>query len=292
MTRPSLFGPIIACLVMFSSAALPFGADGHRIIAKIAENHLSDKTAQAVDEITASEDLGKISLWPDRIRHLSGWKQSKYWHYINIDDNEQLSNFPRDEDGDVISALEHFYTELQNPQLNSKQLREALAFFSHFVGDIHQPLHVGRRDDRGGNNISVKWLDSSKSANLHQVWDRLMTDTENKSPAQYSRSLDSLSPNSLSPSSLSLNGENQTQLTQWQHCGFWAWAQESKALRSQVYDLGTKTPNKRLPINNAYVQRNKPVIEQRLLMAGVRLAGCLNDIFDPQKKSLKTSLKK
>ena len=169
MTRPSLFGPIIACLVMFSSAALPFGADGHRIIAKIAENHLSDKTAQAVDEITASEDLGKISLWPDRIRHLSGWKQSKYWHYINIDDNEQLSNFPRDEDGDVISALEHFYTELQNPQLNSKQRREALAFFSHFVGDIHQPLHVGRRDDRGGNNISVKWLDSSKSANLHQV---------------------------------------------------------------------------------------------------------------------------
>ena len=287
MTRPSLFGPIIACLVMFSSAALPFGADGHRIIAKIAENHLSDKTAQAVDEITASEDLGKISLWPDRIRHLSGWKQSKYWHYINIDDNEQLSNFPRDEDGDVISALEHFYTELQNPQLNSKQRREALAFFSHFVGDIHQPLHVGRRDDRGGNNISVKWLDSSKSANLHQVWDRLMTDTENKSPAQYSRSLDS-----LSPSSLSLNSESQTQLDQWQHCDFWAWAQESKALRSQVYDLGTKTPNKRLPINNAYVQRNKPVIEQRLLMAGVRLAGCLNDIFDPQKKSLKTSLKK
>ena len=292
MTRPSLFGPIIACLVMFSSAALPFGADGHRIIAKIAENHLSDKTAQAVGEVTASEDLAKISLWPDRIRHLSGWKQSKYWHYINIDDNEQLSNFPRDEDGDVISALEHFYTELQNPQLNSKQRREALAFFSHFVGDIHQPLHVGRRDDRGGNNISVKWLDSSKSANLHQVWDRLMTDTENKSPAQYSRSLDSLSPNSLSPSSLSLNGENQTQLNQWQHCDFWAWAQESKALRSQVYDLGTKTPNKRLPINNAYVQRNKPVIEQRLLMAGVRLAGCLNDIFDPQKKSLKTSLKK
>ena len=287
MTRPSLFGPIIACLVMFSSAALPFGADGHRIIAKIAENHLSDKTAQAVGEITASEDLAKISLWPDRIRHLSGWKQSKYWHYINIDDNEQLSNFPRDEDGDVISALEHFYTELQNPQLNSKQRREALAFFSHFVGDIHQPLHVGRRDDRGGNNISVKWLDSSKSANLHQVWDRLMTDTENKSPAQYSRSLDS-----LSPSSLSLNSESQTQLDQWQHCDFWAWAQESKALRSQVYDLGTKTPNKRLPINNAYVQRNKPVIEQRLLMAGVRLAGCLNDIFDPQKKSLKTSLKK
>ena len=272
MTRPHLLGPITAYLIMFSSAALPFGADGHRIIAKIAENHLSDKTAQAVDEITAREDLGKISLWPDRIRYLPGWKQSKYWHYINIDDNEQLSSFPRDQDGDVISALEHFYTQLQKPQLNSKQRREALAFFSHFVGDIHQPLHVGRRDDRGGNNISVKWLDSSKSANLHQVWDRLMTDTENKSPAQYSQHLDNRKPDS----------ESQTQLEQWQRCDFWIWAQESKALRSQVYELGTTTTSKRSGIDDAYVQRNKPVIEQRLLMAGVRLAGCLNDIFDPQ----------
>lgn len=143
MTRPSLFGPIIAYLVMFSSAAQPFGADGHRIIAKIAENHLSDKTAQAVGEITASEELAKISLWPDRIRHLSGWKQSKYWHYINIDDNEQLSNFRRDEDGDVISALEHFIPSYKTHNLianNVERLWPFLAtlsaiFISHSMWD-------------------------------------------------------------------------------------------------------------------------------------------------------------
>ena len=254
---PALF----VWLFLVSSQALSFGADGHRIISQIAENHLSAKTALAINAITDGEGLGKLSLWPDRIRYVSIWQQSKYWHYVSIDDHEKLTNFPRHRDGDVLTALEYFYAELQNPQLPKKEQWEALGFFVHFVGDVHQPLHVGRRNDRGGNSISVKWLNQSKPSNLHRVWDSLIIDTENKSPEKYTEQLDRL----------------DAVKSAWLKSDFQDWAAESKALRGQVYNF---SPNKL--IGPAYIQRNKPIIERRLLMAGIRLADRLNRIFDPK----------
>ena len=259
---PTLF----VWLALLSSQALSFGADGHRIVSQIAENHLSIKTALAINAITDGDSLAKLSVWPDRIRYVSVWEQSKYWHYVSIDDKEQFKDFPRHRDGDVLTALEYFYAELQNPQLPKKQQWEALAFFVHFVGDIHQPLHVGRRDDRGGNTIPVKWLKQSKTSNLHTVWDSLIINTENKSPEQYSLKLD----------------RSETAQAAWHNADFQDWALESKVLRRHIYNF---SPNgKRDPrlIGPAYIKRNRPIIERRLLMAGRRLADRLNRIFDPR----------
>ncbi len=253
-------------LLLLSSPAFSFGADGHRIISNIADNHLSAKTTAAIHVITDGEKLAKLSLWPDRVRYLPAWEQSKYWHYISIDDHEQFSGLQRHSDGDVISALDYFYADLKDSQQTKKQRLEALAFLSHFVGDIHQPLHVGRRDDRGGNKIQVKWFNNAKSTNLHKVWDSLIIDTENKSPEQYSQLLDRAST---------------AEIVQWQNSTFLDWARESKALRRQVYDFSPATEGQIALIGPAYISRNKLIIEQRLLMAGIRLANCLNHIFDP-----------
>ncbi len=259
--------PFLAVWIMLcSNPALSFGADGHRIVVNIAENHISPKTASAIGAIIGDADLDLLSLWPDKIRHLPAWKQSKYWHYINIDDREPFNNLKRNSDGDVLSALEHFYAELQDPQLGNKQKIEALAFFMHFVADIHQPLHVGRRDDRGGNSIEVQWLHQPTRANLHQVWDSLILKQENKTPLEYSQRLDRA---------------HAGQITRWQQSHFLQWAKESKALRNQVYNFSPEIQRKRTTISPAYIERNKPIIEQRLLMAGIRLAGYLNRIFDP-----------
>ncbi len=256
-----------AWMLLCSSMSFSFGADGHRIVVNIAQSHLSPKTAAAIRTITGDADLGKLSLWPDKIRYLPAWEQSKYWHYISIDDSEEFNGLKRSSDGDVLSALEHFYTQLQDPQLSNKQQIEALAFFMHFVADIHQPLHVGRRDDRGGNSIDIVWLQQSKRNNLHRVWDSLILDQENKTPHQYSHHLDKASVR---------------QIAQWQQTNFLYWARESKALRNQVYNFSPEIQRKRTSIGTAYIERNKPIVEQRLLMAGIRLAGYLNRIYDPQ----------
>ena len=48
----------------------------------------------------------------------------------------------------------------------------ALKSLGHWVGDIHQPLHVSFLDDRGGNSISV----SGCARNLHAVWDNCLVE--------------------------------------------------------------------------------------------------------------------
>ena len=77
---------------------------------------------------------------------------------------------------------------------------------------------------------------------------------------------------------------------QWQQDSFLHWAEESKSLRPQVYEFGLKNPagnigKKPLAISADYINRNQPIIEKRLLMAGIRLAGKLNQIFDPQNET-------
>ena len=265
-TTLRFFRPLVTLwLILASGGCFAFGADGHRIVVLIAQNHISDKTAAAINDIVNYDDLSELSVWPDKIRHLPNWRQSRYWHYVSIDDGEQFSDFNRHSDGDVLSALDYFYKQLQNPELGKQQRRESLLFFSHFVADIHQPLHVGRRADRGGNAITVKWPDQTKTVNLHQVWDSLILNTEDKPPLQYSRYLT----------------RRRHQLNnQWRQSGFIDWAKESKALRHQVYDF-TQTQQREGFLTTAYIQRSKKVLEQRLLLAGLRLADHLNGIFDP-----------
>ena len=269
----------IICLAIFSHQALAFGADGHRIISRIAENHLSDKTTQALKVMTEDADLSELSLWPDKIRGIPKWRKSKYWHYINISDHQQFDSpefeaLKRGPKGDLLSALNQFYQQLQNPELPKETRIQALSFFIHFVGDIHQPLHVGRQADRGGNSISVKWLKQNKRRNLHWVWDSGLLGVAKLSVEDYVARLDQAS---------------EKQIKLWQQDSFLDWAAESKMLRPQVYEFGLKTPpptlkeKKSIPITQDYINRNKPIIEKRLLMAGIRLAGILNQIFDPRE---------
>ena len=268
-TTLRFFRPLVTLwLILASGGCFAFGADGHRIVVLIAQNHISDKTAAAINDIVNYDDLSELSVWPDKIRHLPNWRQSRYWHYVSIDDGEQFSDFKRHRDGDVISALNYFYKQLKNPELGKQQQREALLFFSHFVADIHQPLHVGRRADRGGNAITVKWSDKTKIVNLHQVWDSLILTSEDKTPQQYSRYL--------------VRRQDQHN-KDWRQPQFVDWARESKSLRHQVYDFA-QSQQQPGTLTTAYIQRSKTIIEQRLLLAGLRLADYLNRIFDPDRQ--------
>jgi hypothetical protein len=261
----------IFCLAIISSQVFAFGADGHRAVTKIAENHLSEKTATAIRAITNNADLSELSLWPDQIRGIPKWKKSKYWHYMNIADHESLETAKRSSKGDVLSALNHYYKQLNDSRLPDSERRQALSFFIHFAADIHQPLHVGRRDDRGGNSIAVKWPKKSRQKNLHWVWDSGLINSSKLSIEDYAEKLDSA---------------NKQQIHRWQQDSFLDWAVESKMLRTQVYEFGLKIPTEKLAkkplsISQDYINRNKPIVEKRLLMAGIRIAGQLNKIFDP-----------
>ena len=254
-------------LAVSSAQSWAFGADGHRIIVHIAENHLTPKTVATLAQISGDKALPELALWPDQIRGAQKWSHSKPWHYINIKDQERFADLRRSRKGDVLSALNESYGQLRDPDTDNQQRREALGFFLHLAGDIHQPLHVGRYSDLGGNRVSIKWLGKNKRRNLHWVWDTGLIKDEKLDVDQYSALIDV---------------STTQQRRNWQSDSFLDWAKESKILRAQVYEFGQPAQKGPITIDQNYIDRTKPLLKKRLLMAGIRLAGCLNRIFDPK----------
>jgi len=265
---PQLGTYLLTGLLLFSGEAFSFGAKGHRIVATIAQNHLTEITRQAIAELNNGPQLEHLATWPDRIKSDPNWDHTKRWHYISINDDERFKSLQRDPKGDILYALGRFEAELSDNALSQSQRRQALAFLVHFVADVHQPLHVGRRDDRGGNSIKVNWR--GKTFNLHQVWDSGLIADEKLSESAYVALIDRSS---------------RAQQSVWQDSQYIDWANESKRLRDQIYDFSPNRADGRFgrpTLGESYVLRSKVIVKQRLLKAGVRLAGRLNHIFDPQ----------
>jgi len=289
---------IIASLLVFIATpllglhpAFGWGQNGHRITAEIAEKNLSPRATEAVSSIIGDEKLAEIATWPDDIRSVNNWDFSQPWHFLSIDDDEQWENLKRDPNGDVISALEELEAFLSNPdkdrivlsgtvegkgadkgkQIHQQQeigKREALAFYVHFVADIHQPLHVGRREDFGGNKIAVTWF--GENTNLHTVWDEAIIESTNLSYTELADFLNRV-----------LLKQQEVEVAS----AYVDWAKESKQIRSAVYDFGEQKESWYLNVADPpvlkYVYRyhKLPIIHQRLAQGGIRLAAKLNEIF-------------
>lgn len=247
----------IFLLPMCSASAFAWGPIGHRAVGQIAEERLSAKARQAVRDLLGDESLAEASLWADEIRSQPQWQVSLPWHYVNIPDGVTYDRTRRGREGDVIEALERFVAVLRYNRSSREDKVAALKFIAHFVGDIHQPLHVGRASDRGGNEVRVSWF--GEPSNLHRVWDSEVISRLRLSPWSLVGTLASRAPG---------------QVEAWRKDRPLTWADESMALRPLVYDMpGTG-------LGRAYLRRAGPVVEQRLLQAGVRLAALLDAIFE------------
>ena len=254
-------------LALQPHSAFAWGPTGHRVVARIAERHLSEAAARGVAGILGSESLVQASTWPDEIRSDPAWDQAKPWHFVSLDDNESYETAPKSPGGDIVEAIGRFTRVLQDPRAEAGKKIEALRFLVHFVGDVHQPLHVGRRDDRGGNDVQVTWF--GESTNLHAVWDEKIIESEKLSFSELAEIVDH---------------PTQTELRTWQSTGVLDWIKESMAVRARVYEIGDKK------LGYLYAYQHGPLVKRRLLQAGVRLAGVLNALFDSPAPSIPDQL--
>lgn len=253
-------------LLAMSSPVHAWGPNGHRVVGRIAMNHLSEEAARAIECLIGPEGLDQASTWADEIRSDPGWRRADPWHFISIDDGETLETTARDPAGDVLEAMQRFEAVLRDPLAGRQAKQEALRFLVHFVGDVHQPLHVGRRADRGGNSIVVMWF--AETTNLHSVWDSRLIDNEKLSFSELAAFLDH---------------PTQEEIRTWQASTFADWAKESKAERDRVYTIGDGQ------LGYQYAFDNMPLVKRRLVQAGVRLEGLLNSIFAAQSNPSSSS---
>lgn len=234
-----------------------WGKNGHRAVGDIAADYLSDNARKAVDRVLGPESMAIASTWMDEIRSDSAYDHTHDWHWVTIPDGMNYEETEKNPNGDLINAIRRMIDDLKEGGLSAKEEEEKLKMLIHLIGDIHMPLHVGTGEDQGGNDVRVEWF--WDSSNLHRVWDSGMIDETQLSYTELSKSI---------------NHPTDEQIRNWQNSGVLDWAQESMDLRPEVYDLP-----KNKSINYEYMYRKYDIVEKRLLQAGVRLAGVLNEIY-------------
>lgn len=251
---------LLALVLPVALAGFGWGQKGHDVTAFIASRHLTPQAAAAVDSLLKGKSMVYWANWLDNASHTSEYAYSKTWHYKNIDPDETFESAQKHAGGDVVTALQDLRTRLKSPDTSEADKRLALKMLIHLVGDMHQPLHLGRRIDLGGNRRKVKFFD--RETNLHSVWDTSLPDAAHK--WSYTEWTDQIDREDSGFRAMVTQGDVAD------------WARETYGVATEVYD---STPEGTV-VSYDYIAKWTPVVEQQFLKGGLRLAYLLNSIFD------------
>lgn len=247
---------------ILSSPVLAWGPDGHRASGEIAWQLLDGKARAEVARllrVKGESSLAEAGTWADRIRSNDRYNWAAPLHYINLPVGWETYEPSRDcpVQGCILQAIETYRSQLTDKSLGDQERAEALLFLVHFVEDIHQPMHTGLRDDRGGNDVKVTFY--GFDTNLHALWDTYLPagfvgDWRAFATAQ----VDRITGGELATPAL------DTPVV---------WAEESHRLAH------TNAYTENATLGEDYYSKNRPVAELRLRQGGVRLAALLNRIL-------------
>ncbi len=237
--------------------AFAWGATGHRAVGAVAEQHLSRKARKAVHRILGNESMAMAATWMDDIKSDHRYDYMRDWHWVTIPDGSTYAATEKNPKGDAVEAIGRMVAALKSDTLTAARQAFCLKVLIHLVGDLHQPLHVGRGDDKGGNDFQVRWF--NKGSNLHRVWDSGMIDNSQLSYSELACAVDHATP---------------MQINQWSQGTAADWAQENLACRAAIYPA---EPGADLGYDYDYA--NWPLVQEQLLKAGIRLSGLLNAVF-------------
>lgn len=272
------FGLFLLLSLLATPPVAAWSAPAHEILCEIAWRRLSPEGKRLVQALRrADKQAGRTfsasCAWADRVRHRTGsHPHTAPYHYINVPAGMSGVDPRRDCTSRrrcVTWAIDHYAARFADRSLPRRERAEALKFLAHFVGDVHQPLHVGRKEDRGGNEIAVDFLGDfgscgrGKQRNLHQIWDRqLLTHASMRWP----------------DTAVALDARIDAEAVEkWTATAPLEWANESYRLNEEfVYRLPQAVPRCNgipvHPITETYVRQAVAVVETRLQQAGVRLA--------------------
>jgi len=180
---------ISACLCMYCVPAFAWGQEGHRIIAKIAYDHLNKKAKKQVDALLGTRGIIYWANWPDEIKSDTIYPQSikTGWHYQDFDPGmsdslvaDALIHYPAD-GGNLFRAMDSLIAIKDKDE-------HVMRFIVHLSGDRYCPMHLAHKDDKGGNAVKMKWF--SSHTNLHAVWDTKLIDSQGYAYTEYAQMIE------------------------------------------------------------------------------------------------------
>lgn len=250
---------IVSLVLVSILPSFGWGQTGHRVVGEIATSQLKPCTEKKIAAILQGESLAMCSTWMDEVKSDKAYDHWDPWHYCTIGDHQSYAEAGTPSQGDILMKLDEITRELETKKFKHGGEANAIKILVHLLGDLHQPLHVGRGDDKGGNDFKIKYF--GKSSNLHRVWDSDLIDGTQLSYTEYSQHL--------------LRTTTQDRVKQHQSGSYLDWANESKALRM----AGIYPPADLENLSYQYGYENYSRLEERLVQAGVRLAVVLNRIY-------------
>ncbi len=254
---------VLVCLFFYLPfSSMAWGVNGHRIVGQIADAYLTKNTKREIYKILGTESIAMTSNWPDFIKSDPAYSYLGPWHYINLkpglSETDIKTYLANDTVTDAYTKINWLVTQLKNKDLQQENKILYLRLLIHIVGDVHQPMHIGRLDDRGGNNIKIMWFNNP--FNLHQVWDEKLIDFQQLSYTEYATAI---------------NHTTKAQRKEWQAEPVNEWIWHSYQHAEKIY-ADIKPDDK---LSYLYNFKYIGTVNEQLLKGGVHLAGLLNEIF-------------
>ncbi len=231
---------------------------GHRVIGEVAQEHLTKKAAKAIAELLDGKGLAAVSNFADLIKADSSYRKFSAWHYVNYPADKKYGEEPPSREGDLMIGIEKCVEIIRNQNSSKADKIFYLKMLVHLIGDLHQPMHVSRLEDKGGNDIQVRWF--NKGSNLHRVWDSNMIDDYGMSYTELASNLPQLS---------------KAEKKAIQKGDIYDWVEESHDLANEIY--GSVEMGEKLYYRYSYDWFGTVAIQ--LEKGGLRLAKVLNNLF-------------
>ena len=235
-----------------------WGPTGHRTIGEIASDHLSNRARKKIEMLLDGHSLAYVSTFGDEIKSDKRYDKYYTWHYVNFPIGSRYEDSKKEEKGDIMTGMEHCISVLEDENASREDQVFHLKLLVHLIGDLHQPLHVGIAEDRGGNDIKVTW--HYKKSNLHRVWDSEMIESWNMSYTELEQNIRELS---------------KEQIRKIQSGSLLDWMYDSRKLAESVYASASQDDN----LGYRYSYDHLGTVMDQLRKAGIRLAKVLNEIY-------------
>ena len=234
------------------------GQNGHRATGEIATQHLTKRAKRKIDKLLKGQSLAFVSTFADEIKSDRKYREFSAWHYVNMGIDESYEAAEKNPKGDLVTAIAKCVSVLKDPKSKEEDKVFYLKMLVHFVGDLHQPMHIGQKEDRGGNRIKVEWF--GKGTNLHSVWDTKMIEAWNMSYIELANNAKDLS---------------KAQLKAIEKGSVEDWVNEVHEITKELYSSVKEGENLRY----RYSYDHFGTVRNQLQRGGIRLAKILNDIY-------------
>jgi hypothetical protein len=271
----------LAALLGSASPAMAWWEYGHQIVARIAMATARPSTQRAVRRLLAHSDLletptcpartiDDASVWADCVKQLKDRYSYAYsWHFMDVDVCGPFDIKASCPDGNCVARQIERDARLLRDRKQPLRIRvEALFFLIHFMGDLHQPLHVGDRHDKGGNAMKADY-GYRANTNLHSIWDGLLADRAISTPPADAAGILS----EVAPAERAAMAQGSAE----------DWTRESWQVAHDAYaallggDGCGAIPRERPVLDNVKIEALVPVLRRQVARGGIRLARMLDE---------------